>query len=101
MSQGFVLVQDNNLKHISKGISKKKQEQHVLQLMSWPAQRTDLNSIDLRWDDLDRNVRPKQPTGATQLLQFLQESWAELSSVDLQSLVERMPRICEEVIAAK
>ena len=76
---------------------KSKEEQHVLKLMSRLAQLVDLNPIELVWDGLDQNVR----ASAAQLWQILQESWAELSSVYLESLVERRPRICEEVIAAK
>ena len=52
------------------------------------------------WDELDRKVRAKQPTSAAHLWQVLQESWAELSSVDLQFLVERMLRISEAEIVA-
>ena len=78
-----------------------KEEQHVLQLMSWLAQSMDLNPIELVRDELDQKVRAKQSTSASHLWQLSQESWAELSSVYLQSLVERMLRICEAVIATK
>ena len=59
--------------------------------MSWFVKSADLNPIELVWDELGRKVRAK----------LLQESLAEQSSVYLQSLLERMPRICEAVIAAK
>ena len=68
--------------------------------MSWPVQSVDLNPIELLWDNLKRKVRAKQPTSVIHLLQLLQESWAEISSVYFHSLVERIPRICEEEIAA-
>ena len=67
--------------------------------MSWLAQSADLNPIELVWDELDQKVRAKQPTSAAHLGQHLQESWAELSSIYLQSLEERMLNICEVVIA--
>ena len=104
VGQGFILMQDNDPKHTSKLCQmyfKSKEEQHILQLMSWPAQSADLNPIELVWDELDWKVKAKQPTSATHLWQLLQESWAELSSVCIQSLMERMQRICEAVIAAK
>ena len=69
--------------------------------MSWRVQPADSNTIELVWDELERKVKTRQPTSAAQLLQLLHESWAELSSVKLQSLVERTTRICEAVIAAK
>ena len=104
VAQGFVLMQDNDPKHTCKLCQryiKSKKEQHVLQLMSWLAQSADLKPIELVWDELDWKIRAKQPTNVTHLWCFLQESWVELSSVYLQSLVERMLRICEEVIVAK
>ena len=39
---------------------KSKEEQHVLQLVSWPAPSADLNPIELMWDELDQNVRAKE-----------------------------------------
>ena len=52
MGQGFVLMQDNYSNHTSK-LYLSKEEQNVLQLMSWPAQTADLNSIEVVWDELD------------------------------------------------
>ena len=70
VGQGFVLMQDNDPKHTCKLYQryiKSKEEQHILQLMSWPVQYTDLNPIDLMWDGLDQKVRDKQPTSAAHL----------------------------------
>ena len=69
--------------------------------MSWLAQTVDLNPTELVWDELKWKVRAKQPTSVAHLWQLLQEIWAELSSVYFQSLVERMPRVCEVMIAAR
>ena len=93
VSREFVLMQDNDPKHTSKFCQrciKSKEEHHVLQLMSWSAQSADLNHIELVWDD--RKGRAKQATSTAYPWQIFQESWAELSSVFLQSLVERMPK---------
>ena len=77
VAQGFVLIQDNDLKHTSKLCQryiKCKEEQHVLKLMSWPAPSADLNSMELVGDELDRKVRAKQPTIAAYLWQLLYEN---------------------------
>ena len=50
VAQEFVIMQDNEPKHISKLCQryiKSKEEQHVLWLISWPAQSADLNPIQL------------------------------------------------------
>ena len=64
--------------------------------MSWLAQSVDLNPIEL-----DQKVRAKQPKSVAYIWKLLQECWAELSSVYLQSLAERMLRIFETLITAK
>ena len=51
--QEFVLMQDNDPKHSSKLCQwhiKRKEVQHVLQLMSWSVVLADLNPIKLVWD---------------------------------------------------
>ena len=69
--------------------------------MSSLVQSVDLNFIELVWDELDQKVKAKQPRSMVHHWELLQESWEELSYLNLQSLVERMPRICEAVIVAK
>ena len=69
--------------------------------MTWPAKSADLNPIELVWDEPDQKVRSKQSTNAAHLWQLLQESCAELSSVYLQFLMERMLLICKAVVASK
>ena len=56
LDQGFELIQDNDPKNTSKLCQryiKSKEEQHILQLMSWLAQLADLNPTELVWDELD------------------------------------------------
>ena len=91
VEQGFVLMQDNDPKRTSKLYQryiKSKEKRHVLQMISWPAQSADLNTIELVCDEIDRKIRAKQPTSAAHLWQLLLESWAELFSVFLQSSVK-------------
>ena len=51
--------------------------------MSWLVKSTDLNPTELVWNELDQKVKTKQPTSVASLKQLLQESWEELSSVNL------------------
>ena len=93
-------MQDNDPKHTSKLCQryiKSKEEQHVLQLMSWPVQLADLTPIELLWNKLDWKVKINPEIQLTSG----KESWKELFLVYLQSLIEKMQKICEPVIAAK
>ena len=77
MCQGFVLMQDNDTKNISKFYQKyikSKEEQHVLQLMSWSTQSAELNPIELLWVELNRKIRVKQPIIAADFWLLMQES---------------------------
>ena len=56
VGQGFVHMQDNDPKHMSKlcqWFIKSKEEQHILQLMNSLVQSANLNPIELVWDELD------------------------------------------------
>ena len=67
VAQGFVLIQDNDPNHTRKLCQryiKSKEGQHILQLMSWLVQSTDINPIEQVWDEFDWKVRAKQSTSA-------------------------------------
>ena len=67
--QGFILQQDNDPKHTSRlcqNYLRRKEQDGRLQIMEWPAQSPDLNPIEPVWDELDRRVKAKQSTSATQ-----------------------------------
>ena len=42
----------------------KKESDEVLQQMTWPPQSSNLNPIEMVWDELDYRVKDKQPTSA-------------------------------------
>ena len=99
----FLLQQDNDTKHTSKLCKNyfvKKQSAGILSVMEWPAQSSDLNPIELLWEQLDRMVRKKCPSSQSNLWEVLQEAWGEISSHYLNKLTARMPKVCKAVIAA-
>lgn len=101
---GFVFQQDNDPKHTSRlcrNYLESKENEGVLEIMSWPPQSPDLNPIELLWDELDRQVRDLRPTNQKHLWDILKRCWDNLKSETLQKLVERLPRICAAIISAK
>ena len=69
----------------------------VLHQMTWPPQSSDLDPIEMVWDESDGRVKEKHQTSAQHMWELLQ-----LLENSLQvKLVERMLRVCKAVIKAK
>ncbi|CDQ98391.1 unnamed protein product [Oncorhynchus mykiss] len=71
----IVFQQENGPKHTSrlcKGYLTKKE---MLHQMTWPPQSPDLNPIEMVWDELNHRVKEKQPTGAQNMWELLQDCW--------------------------
>ena len=60
---------------LCKGYLTKKESDGVLHQMTWPPQSSDLNPIEMVWDELDRRVKKKQPTSAQHMWELLQDCW--------------------------
>ena len=95
VSQGFQLMQDNDPKHTSELYQKyikSKEEQHILQLISQ-------TYIPLTWSGM--NLTNKSQLNNLQVWLTSGNSCRKARQNYLQSLMERMQKICEAVIAAK
>ena len=51
----------------------KKESDGVLYQMPWPPQSTNLNPIEVVWDELDLRMKEKQPTSAQHMWELLQD----------------------------
>lgn len=71
------------------------------QIMEWPSQSPDCNPIELLCDHLDRQVRKSCPTSQSDLMRILREEWAKIPQTTLEKLIQRLPRICKEIIKNK
>jgi len=101
---GFVFQQDNDPKHtlkLCRNYIINKEKKKELKYINWLPQSPDLNSIELLWDKLDRNVRKMRPVNRNQLWEFLQIFWTKISVLTLKKLIEKMPRICTAVCRLK
>ena len=72
-------------------------------VLPWPAQSPDLNSIEHPWDHLKRQLAgyPTQPSGILELWERVQKEWNDIPPQVCQKLIESMPRRVAAVLKAK
>ena len=94
--------QDNDPKHTSKK-AKTWFNDHGFDVMVWPAQSPDLNSIEHLWSHLKRKLSdyPKPPKGIRELWERVEKEWDAIDESVCQGLVESMPRRVQAVLEAK
>jgi transposase len=56
----------------------KKESDGVLHQMTWPPQSSDVNPIEMVWDELARKVKENQPTSAQHMWELFQDCWKSL-----------------------
>ena len=93
--------QDNDPKHTSRKATKWFDNKGI-QVLSWPAQSPDLNSIEHLWEHLKQQLwkHSDPPKGAHELWDRLVDEWNGISPEVCQNLIESMPRHIQAVIKA-
>ena len=94
--------QDNDPKHTSR-MAKQQFVDHVFEVIVWPAQSPDLNSIKHLQFLLTKRLAkyPEPPKRIIELWRLIQAEWERIEVVKCQELIESMPRRVQEVIKAK
>lgn len=100
MGRGWIFQQDNDPKHTS-GVVKDFMKLKKIRVLDWPSQSPDLNPIEHLWDHLERQMANRKPANQAALFDLIKEKWEQISIDVLISLVDSMPRRCQEVIDAK
>jgi len=67
------------------------------------AQSPDLNPIEHLWDHLDNQLRKRKPLPRSEkdLIEALQEEWANIKLETLQNLILSLPNRVNEIYKAK
>ena len=53
--------------------------------MTWSPESTDLNQIEMVWDESDRRVKETQPTSAQYMWELLQDCWKSIPGQSVDS----------------
>ena len=98
----IIFQQHNDPKHTCKKIKEWLEEQDF-RSMVWPAQSSDLSSIEHCWGYLKRRLAEYEhpSNGIHELWERIQEEWEKIPAEECQKLIESMPRRIEAVIKVK
>jgi hypothetical protein len=98
--KSMIFQQDNDPKHTAL-INKAYLVNQQVNILDWPAQSPDLNSIENLWSDLDRQLQDRNCNTPNQLFEVLQAGWAALTPEYLENLVDSILRCCAEQMVAQ
>ncbi|CEI90514.1 hypothetical protein RMCBS344292_04838 [Rhizopus microsporus] len=97
-----VLMKDNAPIHRAK-IAAEWREAKGISKMSWPAQSTDLNSIENLWSMMKKKVNTLCPHAKIQqaIEVVLENVWREFTPETINNLIDSMPKRVKAVIKAR
>ncbi len=96
-NQSAIFMQDNSPSHTAEWV-KQFLEAKNPEIMTWPAQSPDLNTIQNLWKILGNKVMAKKPTTVTKLWKRLEEDCTNITPVQSEKPVMSCSRRFAEVI---
>ena len=86
--ENYLFQEDNIPIYIIK-LTKNWINKNNINILSWPAQSSDLNPIEHLWDELERKVRVYKllSTNLNELYEILQEEWIKIDIKNIKILL--------------
>uniref|UniRef100_A0A8R1DMW6 DDE_3 domain-containing protein n=1 Tax=Caenorhabditis japonica TaxID=281687 RepID=A0A8R1DMW6_CAEJA len=89
-SRPWVFQQDNDPKHTSGHVVNWFRRRRV-DLLEWPSQSPDLNSIEHMWEELEKRLKGVRASNANQKFAQLEAAWKSIPMTVVQTLLDLMP----------
>jgi len=97
LGNNWRLQQDSDPKHTSHH-AKEFLKENVPEVIDWPSNSPDLNSIENLWAILKRSTELRMPSNLAELQQFMIEEWNAIPNNLLINLVNSMKNRCALII---
>ena len=100
MSDDWIFHHDNDPKHRT-AIVANWLNRNGLDRLHWPSFSPDLSPIEHLWDEVERQLKKKQPKSQNELKESFIEVWHGIELPTLKKLVDSVPNRLNEVIRTK
>ena len=100
MSHDWIFQHDNDPKHRT-AIVANWLNRNGVERLHWPSFSPDLNPIEHLWNEVERQLKKKQPKSENELKESLIEVWHGIELPTLKKLVDSVPNLLNEVIRIK
>jgi hypothetical protein len=100
-STRYHFQQDNAAVHKSKKVMDWLPTVGVKLLEDWPAYSPDMNPIEHGWSWMSSYVNSQVPTNKASLERAINLAWQNLPQNVIRGYIENLPRVCQQIIAAK
>ena len=100
MSHDWILQHDNDPKHRA-AIVANWLNRNGVERLHWSSFSPDLSPIEHLWDEVERQLKKKQPKSQNKLKESLIVVWHEIELPTLKKLVDSVPNRFNEVIRTK